>query len=127
MMPVLSRYILVVDDESSVRLSLARYLEDREWRVISAASAEEALSTLTSCTIDVAIVDIRLPGLDGNGFIMEAKKIQPPLKFLIYTGSSSYELPASLKELDIKREDIFRKPLQDLDIIVKALCRLVNM
>lgn len=118
--------VLVVDDEASVRLSLAGYFEDRGWAALCAESAEEALETLAANTFDVAIVDIRLPGLDGNGLVLEAKKIQPTLKFLIYTGSTAYELPLSLRDLDIRCEDVLRKPLPDLGVMAEAVRRLVG-
>ncbi len=118
--------VLVVDDEFSVRVSLGGYLEDRGFEVLSAGSAEEALEALAIEPADVAIVDIRLPGMDGNALIPKAAEMQPSLKFLIYTGSAAYHLPRSLADIGIGSEDIFRKPLSDLDIIAKAVRRLAK-
>ena len=69
--------VLVVDDESCIRNSLVNYLEDRGCKVVSAESAEEALETLRTEAVDVAIVDIRLPGMDGNGLIFAAHEMLP--------------------------------------------------
>lgn len=118
--------VLVVDDEFSVRSSLVDYLEDRGFEVLSAGSAEEALETLATKPVDVAIVDIRLPGMDGNALIPKAAEMRPSLEFLIYTGSAGYHLPRSLADMGIGSEDIFRKPLSDLDVIAKAVRRLTR-
>lgn len=118
--------VLVVDDESSVRISLAGYLEDRGFKVLSAGSAEEALEALAIEPVDVAIVDIRLPGMDGNTLIPKAAEMRPSLKFLIYTGSAAYHLPPSLADIGIGVNEVFRKPLSDLRIMVEAIHRLAT-
>ncbi len=118
--------VLVVDDESSVRISLAGYLEDRGFKVLSAGSAEEALEALATEPVDVAIVDIRLPRMDGNTLIPKAAEMQPSLKFLIYTGSAEYHLPPSLADIGIGVDEVFRKPLSDLRVMAEAIHRLAT-
>lgn len=61
--------ILVVDDETPVRISLAAYLEDEGFEVRVADSAERALESVSADPPDVAVVDLRLPGMDGASFI----------------------------------------------------------
>ena len=58
--------ILLVDDEEIVRITLEGYLEDEGDTVISAISGEEALEMLADESIDIGIIDMRLPGIDGN-------------------------------------------------------------
>ncbi len=115
--------ILVLDDESSVRESLGSYLEDRDFDVLLAESAEESLELLKRETVDCAIVDIRLPGIDGDDLILRAHGLQPSLKFLIHTGSTEYQLSESLIKIGIGDQDVFRKPLTDMSVIVEAVCR----
>ncbi len=67
--------ILLVDDEESLVSNLAVYLEDDEYDVYTANSGEEALETIKAIDINIAVVDMRLPGIDGNDFIVEAHKI----------------------------------------------------
>ena len=69
--------VLVVDDEEMILLNLAVFLEDDGFTVFSASSGEAALELLSRETVDVAIVDIRLPGMDGNTLILEAHKLYP--------------------------------------------------
>ncbi len=124
MTPASSIRILVVDDESCIRCSLVNYLEDRGCEVVSAGSAEEALEALATESVDVAIVDIRLPGMDGNGLIFAAHEMHPQLKFVVYTGSVAYHLPPALAEIGAGSEYVFQKPLVDLSVLLEAVKRL---
>ena len=118
--------VLVVDDEYLVRESMGCYLEDRGLDVLLAESAEESLDLLNRQSVDCAIVDIRLPGMDGNDLILHAHRLQPSLRFLIHTGSTAYQLSPSLTEIGIGDEDVFRKPLADMSVIVDAVHRCVQ-
>ena len=115
--------VLVVDDEFSVRSSLGGYLEDRDFDVFLAASGEESLEVLKKRTVDCTIVDIRLPGMDGNQFIRKAHQLQPSLIFLIYTGSTAYEVLPYMADIGIGAEDVFHKPLTDMGVIVDTIRR----
>ena len=66
--------ILILDDEQAVRDSLIDYFEDRLWKTCPAESAEEALGLIASESFSAAVVDVRLPGMDGNDFIRQALK-----------------------------------------------------
>ena len=72
-------------------------------------------------TYDVAIVDLRLRGLSGDVFIVEAAQICKNLKYVIHTGSVNYALSDELVKIGVKPEHIFRKPLEDLNVIVDAI------
>lgn len=116
--------VLVLDDEEPIRTSLVDYLEDEGFKVLAAESSEDALDVLRQQDIDVAVVDIRLPGMNGNDFILEAHRRRPDVRFLIHTGSVNYTLPESLEALGIADEHVFRKPTQDVGVIGAAIRRL---
>lgn len=118
--------ILVLDDEEAVRTGLVLFLEDDEFEVLSASSAEEALALLEERPVDVAIVDIRLPGMDGDAFIQEAHRTGRAANFLIHTGSTNYSLPPVLRALGISRKQVFRKPVIDMAIMSEAIRNLVG-
>ena len=90
------------------------------------AAARNALEVLARESVDVAIVDMRLPGADGNLLIMKAYEIRPSLKFVIYNGSASYRLPQALAETGIAADDVFQKPLVDMDALVEHIERIVQ-
>ena len=57
--------ILVADDEAEIREVLRLYLEKEGYEIVEAADGTEALRLLKEETIDLAILDIMMPGLDG--------------------------------------------------------------
>lgn len=118
--------ILVVDDEPSIRRSLRAFLEDEGFAVTSVATAEEGLAALAGEPFDGAIVDMRLPGMDGNAFIVKAHRVQSTLAFLIYTGSVGYVPLPELQAVGIGEEHVFIKPLNDLAVLTKRLRRLLD-
>ena len=116
-----SGYILVVDDEPLVRESLEAYLEDEGFSVIGADSGEMALACIADAVPGVVIVDMRLPGISGNEFILRASALWPALHFLIYTGGLFYVVPPELSGLGISDEDIFHKPIVNMDCMVQRI------
>ncbi|EGY27690.1 MAG TPA: response regulator [Desulfovibrio sp.] len=115
--------ILVVDDEEMVRENLEAYLEDEGFRVVTAGSGEEALDLLAHHRPDVGIIDMRLPGMSGNDFIIRAHQVLPTLRYLIHTGSTNYKLPSELIAIGVERADIHIKPLQNMDDLVQGIYR----
>lgn len=118
--------ILIVDDETSIRLSLADYLEDAGFDVMIAGSAEEGLRLLGKSKPQVAIVDIRLPEMDGNEFIVKARQLNPRLGILIYTGSVDYILNEELIKLGVRSRDILYKPVEDMSMIITAISEITD-
>ncbi len=116
--------ILVLDDEDMLRQTVCDYLEDEGYHVLPASSAEEALELLKSEHVDLCMVDMRLPGMDGNEFILRANKLNADLKFIIYTGSTDYKLPKELSDIGVIREHVFQKPLIDLSILAKTIFKM---
>lgn len=118
--------VLVVDDEPAIRNSLLEFLEDCQFDVYAADSAENALDLIARVSIDIAVVDIRLPKLDGDALILQAHLLRPQMRFLIHTGSVAYKLPEELKKIRVTQEHIFHKPQMDLSVFDGAIRKLIN-
>lgn len=118
--------ILVVDDESAIRASLAGYLEDYEFDVSSAGSAEDALEMLEKESFHVAIIDLRLPGMSGDALILKAHRMFPSMSFIIHTGSAAYHLPEELTYAGVRQDHIFLKPMPDMSLMVEAVEALIK-
>lgn len=118
--------VLILDDEDVVRESLAYYFEDRGWRVLSAASGEEALDVLAREPVDCAVVDVRLPGMDGSEFVRRATVTHSGTVFVFCTGSPDYHMPESLSALPCVGETVFHKPIRDIAALAQALLQLVE-
>jgi len=114
--------LLVVDDETPVRLSLAAYLEDEGFSVRTAESAEQALTVCAEGPAHLAVVDLRLPGMDGAALILELAKRHPGMKFLIHTGSTKFSLSEDLKAAGLDDSQVFFKPVLDMgDMAAKII------
>jgi len=119
--------VLVLDDEPSIRSSLSEYLSDFGYQVQSAESAEEALEIIESEVPDVAIVDIRLPGMDGDELIRTCSEKQPELQYVVHTGSVSFSAHEELIALGITEKTIMRKPVLNMVKFVDSIDHLVSL
>ena len=106
--------ILILDDEQAVRQSFLDYFEDHLWQTIQAESAEDALMMLQDERPQAAIVDVRLPGMDGIEFIRQLCNRELVIACVICTGSPEFDLPADFHDLAIVSNIIFKKPVSDL-------------
>lgn len=122
----MSNSILVLDDDVHVRESLAISLEDEEFDVYEVGSSEEALNFLTKQLVDLVVVDLRLPGMNGTDFINEARQKWAELKFIIYTGSPEFSIPVELAEVPCVSNSIFLKPLPTSDVMVNEIRRMLG-
>jgi DNA-binding NtrC family response regulator len=113
--------VLVVDDEPSIRKSLQEFLDDFNFAVTSADSAEAALKLIAVHHFDVGIIDLRLPGMNGDVLIKNAHQMNPKMKFIIHTGSVGYQISQELLNAGMKPEHVFLKPLPDLNMITDAI------
>ncbi|UCE19756.1 MAG: response regulator [Gemmatimonadota bacterium] len=77
--------ILIVDDESCVRELLVHFLNNKGYDCIQAENAQCALNILHQKNIPIIISDIRMPGLDGIGFLQEVKQKEPFTEVIMAT------------------------------------------
>ena len=113
--------LLVIDDEDFIRMPIQDFFEDCGWEVVPFSTAEEALEYLRNETADCVIVDVRLPGMTGPEFIINASAIRPGIRFVIYTGSFDFSINDQLRSAGVDDSCIVRKPARDLDDIKRAV------
>lgn len=118
--------IMVLDDDDQVRDSLVFFLEDEGFDVLGAVSGEDALEKLSEDRIEVVVVDLRLPGMDGTAFIHEAHKKWPDLSFVMYTGSPEFRIPEDLAALGCVSPSLFLKPLIEPEAMSREITRLIS-
>lgn len=76
--------ILLVDDHTVIRHGLRTLIESAlGHRVLEAGGSEEGIALLQSATVDLVLVDARMPGADGIDFLRQAKAIRPQLPVLV--------------------------------------------
>lgn len=118
--------VIIVDSEPSVRDGLSEFLDDFGFETARCGSAQEARDLMRKAPFDVCIVSPRLPGFSGEELIHLAHQHFPEQKYIIHTTDLSYELPAELKSIGIRPEHIFHKPIQVLNLLVKAIQELAG-
>lgn len=108
--------VLVLDDEPNIRDSLAEYLMDCGFTTLTAESAEDALALPRLGEIAVAVVDIRLGGIDGLEFIKRLHALHPAVYCLIHTGSTDFQLDRELRDIGLTDREVLYKPVLDMGI-----------
>lgn len=118
--------VLILDDDDTIRDGLSNYLEDAGFEVAAAATDRQAVEFLDTRVFDAAVVDLRLTETDGESFILRVHTRFPQLKFLIYTGSTAYDLSPALNRVGMRAQDVIRKPAPDLNVIAQAIVRITH-
>ena len=83
--------ILVVDDDNAVRSSIAEILRRQNYLVIEASSGENALPHLLEDPVDVVLLDVRMPGMDGLTVLEKLKQIAPDVIVIMMTAYADKE------------------------------------
>jgi len=108
--------ILVVDDEESIRQSLNGILCDEGFRVLTAASAEEAFRIIGDELPDLVFLDIWLPGMDGIEALNIIKSENPQIPVIVMSGHGTIE--TAVKATKLGAFDFIEKPLSLEKVIV---------
>jgi CheY-like chemotaxis protein len=108
--------VLVVDDEEPVRRLLAQALPTHGFRVLAAASGEEALALFREHGADVAMVllDVRMPGMDGVATLRALREIDPKVRCCFLAGYPGLQGAMSLLEWGAER--FFTKPFMPAEL-----------
>lgn len=118
--------LLLVDDEEQIRRLIAEFLEDSgEFDIRGADSGEAALKALAQAPADLCVVDLRLPGMNGEAFIMTALRQGLCPRFLLHTGSVDHSLALELVTAGITDQDVFLKPT-DLERLVERIQEILG-
>ena len=106
--------LLIVDDELSVRDSLAKWFHEEGYDVGTAESASDALTRLAEHSWDAALLDIKMRGTDGIELLARIREIDPNLVVIMMTGYASVE--TAVAALKNGAYDYVTKPLDPDEI-----------
>ena len=101
--------ILIVDDETVVRDSLGKWFSSEGYQARPVASARDALESIANTEYDVALLDIKMPGMDGMELQSRLKEADPELTVVVMTGYASVE--TAVQALKQGAYDYITKPI----------------
>lgn len=119
--------VLVVDDEPDIRRMIGLILEADGYEVGQASTAEEALAEVATKAIDLAVLDIMLPGASGIELCAELKQKYPNLPVLIL--SALHDVQTHRRAVEAGADDYLSKPVHrgELSLRVRSLLLLRRM
>ena len=109
-------HILIVDDDDRIRELVKQYLNENDYLVTTANSAEDAKEKVNIIKFDIIILDIMMPGQSGLDFTNEnKKKINTPIILLTAKGESSDRIGG----LEIGADDYLAKPFEPKELVLR--------
>ena len=112
-------FIMLVDDEKPFVETMVKRLSKREYRIITAFSGEEALEALkTNRNVDVVILDVKMPGMDGIECLGKIREAFPLIEVLMLTGHATVE--SAIDGMRYGAFDYLKKPADIEDLLAKV-------
>ena len=109
-------HILIVDDDDRIRELVKLYLNENDYLVTTANSAEDAKEKVNIIKFDIIILDIMMPGQSGLDFTNEnKKKINTPIILLTAKGEPSDRIEG----LEIGADDYLAKPFEPKELVLR--------
>lgn len=109
-------HILVVDDDDGIRSLVKKFLNENNYLVTTADSAEDASDKIKIIKFDLIVLDIMMPGKNGLEFIEENKKnLDTPIILLTAKG----EAKERIEGLEVGADDYLPKPFEPKELILR--------
>jgi len=109
--------VLLVDDEMDFLDTLIKRLKKRNVDASGVKSGEEALDFLNRNSVDVVVLDVKMPGMDGIETLREIKKVNPLVEVIMLTGHASIEV--AIEGMELGAFDYLMKPIDIDDLLYK--------
>jgi DNA-binding NtrC family response regulator len=108
---------LFVDDETEYLQTAIKRMKKRGMNVIGVSSGAAALEILAEQAMDVVVMDMRMPGMDGIQALREIKQRYPLIEVIMLTGHASME--AAIQGMELGAFDYLMKPIDIDELIYK--------
>ncbi|MEY2602679.1 MAG: hypothetical protein QOH31_437 [Verrucomicrobiota bacterium] len=106
--------LLIVDDETNVRLSFRMTLETEGYEIFEARSGEQAVQLLAEHSFALAILDVRMSGMDGLELLAKMRESGIKVRAMVVTAYG--DVPHAVKALKLGAIDFLEKPLHPEDL-----------
>ena len=110
--------VLLVDDEVEFLETLVKRLKRRNLSVSGVNSGEKAIEALAQAPVDIVVLDVKMPGMDGLTTLKEIKKRFPLIEVIMLTGHASMEV--AIEGMEQGAFDYLMKPM-DIDELLYKL------
>ena len=113
------RRILVVDDEPNTRLTLQEALEPLGYEILLAASGDEAAAALADRAVELVLLDLKMPGIDGLEVLRRIERDRPGLRVIVVTAHGTVE--GAVESMKHGALDMIQKPfsLEEIRSLVR--------
>jgi DNA-binding NtrC family response regulator len=111
--------VLIVDDERNIQLTLSRALSMEGYTVEVAGGGREALEKIAALPVDVVVMDVRMPDLDGLSVLEKARETRPELPVVVMSGHGSIETVRQAFRLGAF--DYLEKPITEKEKLLVAV------
>ena len=114
--------LLIVDDEKLIRDVITEYANHEKFETVQASDGEEALNIIAKENIDLVVLDIMMPKMDGLTFLKEMKKVKNIPVIILSARSEEYD---KLIGFDLGTDDYLTKPFSPKELIarIKAILK----
>lgn len=113
--PKASKKILIIDDDKSIRESFAAHFDDLFYQVLLASDGTEGLQIFEKEKPDLALVDLRLPGINGLEVLVRIKNSSPLTPIIVISGNT--DVKDSVEAIRMGAWDYLVKPVEDLSFL----------
>jgi DNA-binding NtrC family response regulator len=104
-----AKHILITDDDKVIVEGFKALLELKGYKVSTAENGREALEEARKNFFNLALIDIKLPDMEGTGLLQEFRQLNPQIKLIIITGYSTRE--NAIESLNLGADGYLEKPL----------------
>jgi DNA-binding NtrC family response regulator len=110
--------VLLVDDEAEFLETLVKRLKKRRVDVQGVRSGEEALEFIRTQPVDVVVLDVKMPGMDGIQTLKAIKSMDPLVEVIMLTGHASVEV--AIQGMELGAFDYLMKPMDIDELLYKV-------
>lgn len=104
-----TKFILIVDDDKTILEGFKVLLETKKYKISTAENGREALEKVRNNFYNLALLDIKLPDMEGTDLISEFRQIRPEIKIIVVTGYSTRE--NAINSLNLGADGYLEKPV----------------
>lgn len=117
--------LLIVDDDPAITKVFEKIAKEEGWTSMTAFTGAEAVDIFNKYSVEVAVVDVALPGYTGMQLLEYVKKNQIPAEIIIMTGVGSVEL--AVQAIKTGSYDYFTKPFDDINKVTNSISKAIEL